>query len=275
MYAVPVSALEGDNVVRRSPRTPWFEGPALLEYLERLRVSDTAAAGPLRFPVQYVIRPDATFRGFAGQLASGVLRPGATVVALPSGLKTRVKSIVTFEDELEQAGPGESVNVTLEDEIDISRGDVLVADEQRPSAGTEFQATVVWMHADPLDLHKIYLLKHTTRTVRARVKQVRQRIDVNTLEKSPATSLDMNDIAEVDLKTTLPLFFDPYRENRTMGSFIIIDQHTNATVAAGIIEQAPSPRRSRREPPLPPRTRAAAPRKSAFCASAILRRPSG
>jgi bifunctional enzyme CysN/CysC/sulfate adenylyltransferase subunit 1 len=238
LYAVPVSALDGDNIVRRSPRTPWFEGPALLEYLENLRVSDSAAAGPLRFPVQYVIRPDATFRGFAGQVASGVLRPGATIVALPSGFKTKVKSLVTCEDELEEAGPGTSVNVTLEDEIDISRGDVLVADKQRPSTEREFQATVVWMHADPLDLHKMYLLKHTTRTVRARVKQVRLRIDVNTLEKAAATSLDMNDIAEVDIQTTLPLFFDPYRVNRTMGSFIIIDQHTNATVAAGIIERA-------------------------------------
>jgi sulfate adenylyltransferase large subunit len=238
LYAVPVSALEGDNVVRRSPRTPWFEGPALLQYLESLRVSDTTAAGPLRLPVQYVIRPDATFRGFTGQIASGTLRPGSTVVALPSGLKTKVKSLVTFEDELEKAGPGTSVNVTLEDEIDISRGDVLVDEDRRPSAGTEFQATVVWMHADPLDLHKIYLLKHTTRTVRARVQQVRHRIDVNTLEKSATTSLDMNDIAVVDIKTTLPLFFDPYRENRLMGSFIIIDQHTNATVAAGIIERA-------------------------------------
>jgi len=248
LYAVPVSALDGDNVVRRSPRTPWFEGPALLEHLEGLRVSDTAAAGPLRLPVQYVIRPDSTFRGFAGQIASGVLRSGAKVVAMPSGISTKVKSIVTFEDELAQAGPGESVNVTLEDEIDISRGDVIVSDENRPSVGTEFQATVVWMHADPLDLHKIYLLKHTTRTVRARFKQVRQRIDVNTLEKSPATSLDMNDIAEVDLKTTLPLFFDPYSENRTMGSFIVIDQHTNATVAAGIIGQPIAPGPATRTP---------------------------
>jgi len=237
LYAVPVSALEGDNVVRKSARTPWFEGPALLEYLEALRVSDSAGEGPLRFPVQYVIRPDATFRGFAGQVASGTLRPGAAIVALPSGLKTRVKSLVSFDEELEEAQPGASVNVTLEDEIDISRGDVLVDEEKRPFSGTEFQATVVWMHADPLDLHKIYLLKHTTRTVRARVKQVRARIDVNTLEKSAATSLDMNDIAEVAIKTTLPLFFDPYRSNRTMGSFILIDQHTNATVGAGIIEQ--------------------------------------
>ncbi len=238
LYAVPVSALEGDNVVRKSPRTPWFEGPALLEYLENLRVGEVAADAPLRFPVQYVIRPDASFRGFAGQVASGTLRTGATVVALPSGLKTKIKSLVTFEDELEEAGPGASVNVTLEDEIDISRGDVLVDEEKRPSSGTEFQATVVWMHTDPLDPHKIYLLKHTTRTVRARIKQIRSRIDVNTLEKSAAASLDMNDIGELDIKTTLPLFFDPYRVNRTMGSFILIDQHTNATVAAGIIDRA-------------------------------------
>ncbi len=241
VFAVPVSALEGDNVVRRSARTPWYEGPALLEYLETLPVADIAASQPLRFPVQYVIRPDSSFRGFAGRIASGVLRPGTSVVALPSGVKTRVKAIVAFEDEVEEAGPGSSVNVTLEDEIDISRGDVLVGDEQRPRVGTEFQATVVWMHSDPLDVHKIYLLKHTTRTVRARVKQVVHRIDVNTLEKSPATSLEMNDIAVLDLKTTLPLFFDPYRENRTTGSFILIDQHTNATVAAGIIERAIEP----------------------------------
>ena len=159
------------------------------------------------------------------------------------------------------------MNVTLEDEIDISRGDVLVDDAQRPFIGSEFQATLVWMHADPLDLHKIYLLKHTTRTVRARIKQVRHRIDVNTLEKSPATSLDMNDIAEVDIKTTLPLFFDPYRVNRTMGSFIIIDQHTNATVAAGIIERAvvPRPRDARRSHCADrPQHR----RKSEFCDSA-------
>ncbi|MGA8368222.1 MAG: sulfate adenylyltransferase subunit CysN [Candidatus Acidiferrales bacterium] len=241
VYAVPVSALEGDNVVRRSARTPWYEGPALLEYLETLPVADIAASQPLRFPVQYVIRPDSSFRGFAGRIASGVLRPGTSVVALPSGVKTRVKAIVAFEDELEEAGPGSSVNVTLEDEIDISRGDVLVGDERRPSVGTELQATIVWMHRDPLDVHKIYLLKHTTRTVRARVKQVLHRIDVNTLEKTPATSLEMNDIAVLDLKTTLPLFFDPYRENRTTGSFILIDQHTNATVAAGIIERAIDP----------------------------------
>jgi sulfate adenylyltransferase large subunit len=238
LYAVPVSALEGANVVHRSKQTPWFEGPSLLEYLEKLVVTDISDSGPLRFPVQYVIRPDASFRGFAGQIASGVLRPGSNIMALPSGMKTRVKSIVSFDDDLEEAGPGASVNVTLEDEIDISRGDVIVTEDALPSVGTEFQSTLIWMHADPLDVHKIYLLKHTTRTVRARVKQLRHRIDINTLEKVPATTLEMNDIALVDFKTTLPLFFDPYRENRNMGSFIVIDPHTNATVAAGIIERA-------------------------------------
>jgi len=246
VYAVPVSALEGDNVVRRSPRTPWFDGPSLLEYLETIPVSSTAASGPLRFPVQYVIRPDASFRGFSGQLVSGTLRIGSSVVALPSGVQSRVKSIVTFDDELEQAVPPSSVCVTLDDEIDISRGDLLVGTENLPHIGTEFESTVVWMHPEPLDVHKIYLLKHTTRTIRARVKQLRHRIDVNTLEKGPATSLDMNDIAAVDFQTTVPLYFDSYRENRQMGGFIIIDPITNATVGAGTIERAIESARSTR-----------------------------
>jgi sulfate adenylyltransferase subunit 1 (EFTu-like GTPase family) len=237
LYAVPVSALEGDNVVRRSKRMPWFEGPALLEYLETLQVG-APASGPLRFPVQYVIRPDASFRGFAGQLVSGELRAGTSVVALPSGVKTRVQSLVAFEDEVEVARPGDSVTVTLEDEIDISRGNMLVAEDQRPHAGTALQATLVWMHAEPLDPHKIYVLKHTTRTVRGRINRIRYRVDVNTLEHVPAAKLDLNEIAAVDVTTTLPLFFDPYRANRITGSFIVIDPLTNVTVGAGIIERA-------------------------------------
>ncbi len=238
VYAVPVSALEGDNVVRRSKRMPWFEGPALLEHLESLRVGDHTASGPLRFPVQYVIRPDASFRGFAGQLVSGELRAGTSVVALPSGVKTRVQSLVAFEDEVEVAHPGDAVTVTLEDEIDLSRGDMLVAEEQLPSADTAFQATLVWMHPEPLDPHKIYVLKHTTRTVRGRVNHIRHRVDINTLEHVPATKLEMNEIGAVDVKTTLPLFFDPYKTNRTTGSFILIDPLTNVTVGAGVIERA-------------------------------------
>jgi sulfate adenylyltransferase subunit 1 len=237
VYPVPVSALEGDNVVRSSKRMPWFEGPALLEYLESIPAAGASPDAPLRFPVQYVIRPDATFRGFAGQVASGTLRAGATVVALPSKVKTRVRSIVAFDSEPQSAAPGDSVTVTLEDEIDISRGDMLVSEEQAPSVGTAFQAMLVWMHPEPLDPHKIYLLKHTARTVRARINQIRHRVDINTLEHVPAKKLDMNDIAAVDVKTTLPLFFDPYRLNRTTGSFIVIDPLTNATVGAGIIER--------------------------------------
>ncbi|HTW24487.1 MAG TPA: sulfate adenylyltransferase subunit CysN [Candidatus Baltobacteraceae bacterium] len=238
LYAVPVSALEGDNVVRGSKRMPWFEGPALLEYLETLELGGDAADGPLRFPVQYVIRPDASFRGFAGQLVSGELREGTTVMALPSLVKTRVKSIVAFEDEITSARPGDSIAITLEDEIDISRGNMLVAETDVPAAGTAFRATLVWMHAEPLDPHKIYVIKHTTRTVRGRINHIRHRIDVNTLEHVPAAKLDLNEIAAVDVKTTLPLFFDPYKKNRTTGSFIVIDPLTNATVGAGIIESA-------------------------------------
>ncbi len=246
VYPVPVSALEGDNVVRASKRMPWFSGPPLLEFLETLRVGDTAVSAPLRFPVQYVIRPDASFRGFAGQIVSGELRPGTSVVALPSGVKTRVQSIVTFEDELQSAGLGSSINVTLEDEIDLSRGDMLVGETNPPAAGTEFQATLVWMHPEPLDPHKIYVLKHTTRTVRGRVNHIRCRVDVNTLEHHPAAKLDMNEIAAVDVKTTLPLFFDPYTSNHTTGSFIVIDPLTNVTVGAGIIERAISKSQSTR-----------------------------
>jgi len=238
VYAVPVSALEGDNVVRQSKRMPWFEGPALLEHLETIPATSASAHSPLRFPVQYVIRPDASFRGFAGQVASGELRTGMPVIALPSRVKTRIQSLVAFEREPDAAGSGESATITLADEIDLSRGDMLVAEEQIPSTGTEFQATLVWMHPEPLDPHKIYLLKHTTRTVRARISQIRHRVDINTLEHAPAAKLDMNDIAAVDVKTTLPLFFDPYRLNRTTGSFILIDPLTNATVGAGIIDRA-------------------------------------
>jgi len=236
VYTIPVSALEGDNVVHRSSRMPWFEGPSLLEYLETIPVNDADSFGPLRFPVQYVVRPDASFRGFAGRIASGVLRQGASIVAMPSGLKTKVKSIVSFDGDKEQAGPGSSVNLTLEDEIDISRGDMLVAEEDLPAVGNEFRAKLVWMHADKLDAHKNYLLKQTTRSVRARVIQIHFRVDMNTLEKGPAEHLEMNDIAEVEIKSALPLFFDPYKQNRTTGSFILIDPLSNATVAAGIIE---------------------------------------
>ncbi len=238
VYPVPVSALEGDNVVRRSERMPWFDGPALLEYLEQLKVHDTESSRPARFPVQYVIRPDSGFRGFAGQVASGTFRPGQSVVALPSGIKTRVKSIVTFDGDADAAAAGSAVTLTLENEVDVSRGDLLAAEGNLPSVSRRFVASMVWMHPTELDQHKLYLLKHTTRMVRARVTRVYHRVDVDSLAKLEAHSLRMNDIASVEVETTLPLFFDVYREIRSMGSFILIDPLTNATVAAGMIEGA-------------------------------------
>jgi len=238
IYAIPISALEGDNVVRRSSRTSWFDGPSLLQHLEELPNDPCHNEDTVRFPVQYVIRPDAAFRGFAGTIASGVLRAGDPVVALPSGIKSRVKSIVTYDGNVGEATAGASVTVTLGDEVDISRGDMLVSESHSPHVSRKLQSKLVWMHADPLDANKLYLLKHTTRTVRARVTRIRHRVDVNTFAHDSAQSLQMNDIASVEIETTLPLFFDPYRKVRATGSLILIDPISNATVAAGMIERA-------------------------------------
>jgi sulfate adenylyltransferase subunit 1 len=236
VYAIPVSALKGDNIVQVSLRMPWFEGPTLVEYLENVPVRSAEHSRSLRFPVQYVIRPDSRFRGFAGRVASGVLRRGAAVVALPSGAKSRVKSIVTFDGELEQSSPGSTVTVTLEDEIDLGRGDLLAAEDSLPQSSTSLAARLVWLHSDPCQEEKLYLLKHANRMVRARVSRILHCLDVNTLDHLPASTPQMNDIAAVHVETTLPLYFDPYSQDRIMGSFILIDPMTNATVAAGMIE---------------------------------------
>ncbi|HEY6307690.1 MAG TPA: sulfate adenylyltransferase subunit CysN, partial [Candidatus Angelobacter sp.] len=236
VYAIPVSALRGDNIVQASMRMPWFDGSTLLEYLENVPVRSVEHTRPLRFPVQYVIRTDSRFRGFAGRVASGVLHRGAAITALPSGAKSRVKSIVTFDGELEQARPGSSVTVTLEDEIDVGRGDLLAADAGLPQTSTSLAAKLVWLHSDPCQHENFYLLKHANRIVRARVSRILHRVDVNTLRHLPASTPQMNDITAVHIETTLPLFFDPYAQDRIMGSFILIDPMTNATVAAGMIE---------------------------------------
>jgi bifunctional enzyme CysN/CysC/sulfate adenylyltransferase subunit 1 len=236
VYAIPVSALKGDNIVQASLRMPWFDGSTLLEYLENVPVRSAEHSAQLRFPVQYVIRPDSRFRGFAGRVASGVLRRGAAVTALPSGTKTHVKSIVTFDGDLEQAGPGASVTVTLEDEIDVGRGDLLTAETALPQSATTVAAKLVWLHSDPCQHEKFYLLKHANRVVRARVSRILHRLDVNTLHHLPASTPQMNDIAAVQVETTVPIFFDPYAQDRIMGSFILIDPMTNATVAAGMID---------------------------------------
>ena len=237
---IPISALDGDNVVRRSTRTPWYHGPALLEHLETVPISRDYNLTDMRFPVQYVIRPDLDFRGFAGAVASGVIRRGDAVTVLPSGRTSRVKSIVTWEGDLEEAFAPMSVTVCLEDEIDISRGDMLVHSDNAPHSGRRFEATVVWMNAKPLEPNRPYLLKHSTQTAQARIREIRYRVDINSLAHQPVGQLQLNEIAVVSVETQRPLFFDPYRKNRATGGFILIDPISNETLGAGMIEQAVS-----------------------------------
>jgi sulfate adenylyltransferase large subunit len=235
VQCVPVSALEGDNVVTRSRAMTWYSGPTLLEHLEGVPIEPASETREVRFPVQYVIRPDASFRGFAGQVAGGILRRGDSVLALPSGRTTRVQSIVTYDGELNAAFRSQSVTVTLEDEIDLSRGDMLVSPENPPSSSQQFSASVVWLHEKPLELNRTYLLKHTTRQVKAKIVRIQHRVDVNTLTEEPATGLAMNGIALVEIEVNSPLFFDSYVHSRATGSFILIDPLSNATVGAGMI----------------------------------------
>jgi len=238
VQCVPISALEGDNVVARSRRTFWYQGPTLIEHLESVPLSASDALESLRFPVQMVIRPDATFRGFAGRIASGVIRPGEDVLALPSGQRTRVRSIVSYDGELPAAFAPMSVTLQLEDEIDLSRGDMLVSPENGPRVTRRFRAMVVWLHESPLEAGRTYLAKHTARQTKIRAVQIRHRVNVNTLEQEQASQLNMNDIASVEFETHVPLFFDPYTSNRETGAFILIDAISNATVGAGMIEEA-------------------------------------
>jgi bifunctional enzyme CysN/CysC/sulfate adenylyltransferase subunit 1 len=235
---IPVSALAGDNIVSASANMPWYTGPTLLQYLETVPVAKSMSGAPLRFPVQLVLRPDASFRGFAGQVASGVLHEGDTVLSLPSRQQTRVKAIVTFDGNIKSAINPMSVAVELEDEIDLSRGDMLVRPDELPHGVQHFEAKVVWMHEQPLAVGQTYLAKHTTRTVRAKVKAIRYRIDINTFAHVPAHQLEMNDIAEVEFETSLPIFFDTYAENRLTGSMILIEPLSNATVGAVMIDRA-------------------------------------
>src|SRR6202171_1917936 len=236
VQCVPISALEGDNVVDRSKRMPWYQGPTLLEHLETVPLPENDSLQSFRFSVQTVIRPDATFRGFAGRIASGVIHPGDPVVALPSGRKTRVRSIVTYDGDLPQASSPMSVTLQLDEEIDLSRGDMLVSPGRLPNISRKFYARVVWLHGAPLELDRTYLVKHTVRQTKIRALHIRHRVNINTLASEPATRLEMNEIGSVEFETHVPLFFDPYSSNRTTGSFILIDAATNATVGAGMIQ---------------------------------------
>ncbi|MGM9759437.1 MAG: sulfate adenylyltransferase subunit 1, partial [Parabacteroides sp.] len=232
---IPLSALDGDNVVEKSDRTPWYEGPSLLDYLENVPIDLDRDYTHFRFPVQYVLRPNLDFRGFCGKVASGVVRKGDRVMALPSGKQSCIKSIVTYDGELEEAFPPQCVTLTLEDEIDVSRGEMLVHPDDQPTVDRNFEAMLVWMDEEPMDVEKQFYIKHTTRTTRARVDHIRYRVDVNTMEQSAVDHLELNEIGRVVFTTGKELFFDPYLQNRQTGAFILIDPITNNTSAVGMI----------------------------------------
>ncbi|MBZ0090377.1 MAG: sulfate adenylyltransferase subunit CysN, partial [Thermoanaerobaculia bacterium] len=234
VHFIPISAVQGENVVLRSERMPWYQGSSLLSYLETVHIAGDRNLVDLRFPIQIVSRPDASFRGFAGTVASGILRRGAEVVALPSGRRSRVRGIHTFDGELEEAFPPQSVTVTLEDELDLSRGAMLVAPGNVPHLEHSFEAMLVWMAEEPMRPGAGgYLIKQTTALAPAAVDELRYRINVSTLQRESADQLALNDIGRVRIESPRLLAFDPYRKNRETGAFIRIDRLTNATVAAG------------------------------------------
>ena len=235
LQCIPLSALEGDNVVEKSSKTPWYEGMSLMEYLETVPLHQDINMEALRYPVQYVLRPNLDFRGFAGKVASGVVRVGDEVTALPSGKSSRVKSIVTYDGELSEAFAPQSVTITLEDEIDLSRGEMLVHSNNRPHVGHHMRAMMVWMDEQPMDKTKAFYIKHTTNSTRAYITNVMHRVDINTGEKVAAEGMRLNEIAEVKITTSTPLMFDSYTENRQTGAFVIIDPVTNFTSAVGMI----------------------------------------
>jgi bifunctional enzyme CysN/CysC len=240
LTVVPISALLGDNIVTRSQNMPWYDGPSLLHHLEHVHVSSDRNLIDVRFPVQYVIRPQSAqhpdYRGYAGTVASGVLKPGDEVMVLPSGFTSRIAAIETMDGPVDEAFPPMAVTVRLTDEIDISRGDMICRPHNAPKPTQDVDAMVCWMADKPLAKGAKLTIKHTTRTARALVKDVRYRLDVNSLHREEGPSgLGLNEIGRVVLRTTQPLFADEYRRNRTTGGFVLVDEATNATVAAGMI----------------------------------------
>ena len=237
-YFIPISALAGDNVVTRGTNMPWFQGATLIEHLESVPAGPRAEHAAFRLPVQRIVRPDLDFRGYAGQIASGAVHPGDPVTINPSGQTTRVKSIVTFDGELQEARAPQSVTLTLEDEIDIVRGDLISSEKAIPAISRVFDSTIVWFDEQPLDPQKRYRLKHTSHQLWAEVKAIHYRLNINTLDHEPADTLEMNAIGSLRIETARPIYFDNYRKNRGTGNFILIDPVTNATVAAGMIAGA-------------------------------------
>ncbi len=232
---IPISALYGDNVVSQSENMPWYDGATLLHHLETVNVGASRNIVDFRLPIQYVIRPDQSFRGFAGQIVSGRITVGDEVVALPTGIRSQVANIYRGEKSCERASVGDSVVLTLVDEIDISRGDMLVRVRNLPHSSNQIDATLCWMSEEPMGPDGTYWLQHSTRRVRAFIQELNYRINVDTMHREVAEILHLNEIGRVQITTTQPLFFDPYQINRATGSFILIDPHTNNTVAAGMI----------------------------------------
>lgn len=232
---IPLSALEGDNVVERSERTPWYKGPALLEHLENVHIGNDHNLKDFRYPVQYVLRPDLDFRGFSGKVAGGIVRKGDEVMALPSGKRSRVKRIVTYDGDLDYAFPPQSITLQLEDEIDISRGEMIVHPDNTPHVGRHFEAMLVWMDEQPMDVNKSFYLKHTSNVSRCRIDRFAYKVDVNTLEKSETDHLILNEIGRAAIVSSKELFYDAYTDNKPTGAFILIDPITNNTSCVGMI----------------------------------------
>lgn len=237
---IPISALKGDNVVERSKNMDWYQGPTLLYLLENIHIASDNNHIDCRFPVQYVVRPMATeyhdFRGFSGRIAGGVFKKGDEITVLPSGFTSKIKSIHSFDNELEKAFSPMSVTITLEDEIDISRGDMIVRENNKPDTTQDIEVMVCWLNQKPLQLNGKYAIKHTSKDVRCLVKEIKHKININTLHRIEDDKvINMNDIARISLRTTAPLFVDRYSRNRITGSLILIDEHTNETVGAGMV----------------------------------------
>ncbi len=240
LTVIPVSALLGDNVVSRSAQMPWYDGPSLLHHLENVHVASDRNLIDARFPVQYVVRPQSTrypdYRGYAGTVAGGVFKPGDDVVVLPSGFESRIAAIDTADGPVEEAFPPMAVTVRLEDDLDVSRGDMICRPNNAPVPVQDVDAMVCWMSDSPLVPGQQLAVKHTTRAARGLVKELQYRLDVNTLHRDEgADALRLNDIGRIRLRTTVPLFLDSYRRNRTTGGLILIDEATNRTVAAGMV----------------------------------------
>jgi sulfate adenylyltransferase subunit 1 len=237
---IPISALRGDNVVDKSTQMPWYAGPSLLQHLETVYVGSEENHVDARLPVQWVIRPQSDahhdFRGYAGRIAGGVFKPGDEVLVLPSGFATRVTAIETFDSDFEEAFSPLSVTMTLDDDIDVSRGDMIVKPNNPPRIGQDIEAMICWFSERPLRARAKYVLRHTTKEVRAVVREMRYKVDINTLHKVEGEpEFRLNEIGRIALRTSAPLFYDRYNRNRTTGSFVLIDEQTNETVAAGMI----------------------------------------